>query len=504
MNMINRIFILISLPLFISACAVGPNYKRPDVTIPAKFKEAKNKSVIGSISKDKHWKIAKPNDTNDRGEWWKVFHDPQLSALETKLNNSNQSIATAYANYQQAYALVDEARASFYPVLIGSGSLQRQHGSGSTNIVSTSNNGAPPTGSTSSGLATTSASKINYIHSISFNASWQPDIWGLVRRTVEASRGAAEASAALFAATRLSSQASLATYYFELRALDTDQHLLDVTVRANKKILALTINQYHSGVVSRGDILQAQSQLEASQSLAINNGINRAIYEHAIAVLIGVPASDFSIAYHPLKATPPPIPIAFPSTLLERRPDVAQAERLMSQANAQIGVAIAAYFPALTLTGNSSFVRQGLSHWISMPEMGWSYGPQLSELLYDGGLRSATVRAARFGYQSTVASYRQIVLAAFQNVEDNLATLRILTKQAAVQNEAAVTAHKALKFVVNEYIAGTVPYASVLTSQLAAYTADKNAADITALRMTAAVGLIVALGGGWDAHEIGC
>ncbi len=483
---------LIILSLSLTSCAVGPDYHRPKTQVPYHFKEIKNKD----------WKIAKPTNISLNNKWWEMFHDPTLSALEERLNRCNQSVLTAYDNFKQAQALVDEARANFYPVLIGNFSLQRQKGTGSTSIISTSSSGTLPTGSTSTGIAATSNSKVVYNHSISFNASWQPDIWGLVRRQVEASAATAQADAALFGATRLSSQASLATFYFELRALDTDQQILDDTVRADKKILQLTINQYHSGVISAGDILQAKSQLEAAESLAINNGVNRAIYEHAIAVLLGIPASAFSLVYHPLHGQPPVVPLALPSYLLERRPDVAQAERTMASASAQIGVAVAAYFPTLTLTGNASFVNQGLGHWISMPEMGWAYGPQLSELIYDGGLRNATVRAAQYGYLSTVASYRQTVLAAFQNVEDNLATLRILTHEGVVQNQAAITAQKALKYVINEYKAGTVPFSSVLTSQLALYTAQKNAADIVGLRMTAAVGLVVALGGGWDRKKI--
>ncbi len=497
-----NLFIISVLGLFLTACTVGPDYHRPPMITPAKFKEAKNKNVIAAKNKD--WKIAAPKDADYRGKWWEIFHDPELSKLEERLNHCNQSIASAYDNFKQAQALVDEARANFYPVLIGNISLQRQKGAGSTSIISTSSSGTLPTGSSSTGIAATSGSKVVYNHSIIFNASWQPDIWGLVHRQVEADLAAAQASAALLAATRLSSQASLATYYFELRALDKDQKILNETVHSDKKILQLTKNQYHSGVASEADILQAKSQLEAAQALAINNGVNRAIYEHAIAVLLALPASDFSIPYQPLNQTPPPIPIALPSTLLERRPDIAQAERLMAQANAQIGIAVAAYYPTLTLTGNSSFVHQGLSHWIGLPEMGWAYGPQLSQLIYDGGLRAATIRAAQYGYFSTVASYRQIVLAAFQNVEDNLATLRILTNQARVQDQAEVTARKALHFVINEYKAGTVPYSSVLSSQLTLYTAEKNAADVTGMRMTAAVGLIVSLGGGWNVKTISC
>jgi len=490
-----RNVVLIILFFILTACAVGPDYVRPRVATPSKYKEAKGKKVI--VGKDNHeWKIAKPNDACNRGAWWKIFRDNELNKLEDQLNNSNQTIMEAFENYKQAQALVDEARASFFPALNGSVTFTRQkQGGGTTSFVSSSG------GSTSTGTATLGAGGVSHSitdsHSIVFNATWIPDIWGLVRRTVEASAAGAEASHALLASTRLSTQGSLAQYYFELRALDTDQKLLNATVVDYKKALQLTKNQYKSGVASRADIVQAQSLLETTQAQAINNGINRAIYEHAIAVLIGTLPEEFSLPPRPLVKSPPPVPLSVPSALLERRPDIAQAERLMAQANAQIGVAVAAYYPSLALTATGSFFGHGLSHWISMPALGWAYGPQLAQLIYDGGLRAAEVRAAEAGYCSTLASYRQIVLAAFQNVEDNLSSLRILNAEAVVQNQAADSARLALKLVINQYKAGTVPYSSVITAQIAAFTAEKNAADITGLRSTATVGLILALGGGW-------
>ena len=488
--------LIVTAILLPTSCAVGPDYVRPPVATPSKFKEAKDKKIIDAAKKQ-HWKIAEPKDHFSRGEWWRIFNDKKLNALETQLNNSNQTVLTAAANYRQAKALVDEARASFFPTLSGSLSLSRQKGSGSSSFISNSS-----TGTTSTGVATTGSagSQVFSSHSWLLDATWEPDIWGLVRRTVEASQAGADASGALLDATRLSAQGSLAQFYFELRALDSDQKFLDSTVISYKKALQLTRHQYKSGVASRADIVQAQSQLESAQALAINNGVNRAIYEHAIAVLIGVPPSDFSIPFSPLASQPPPIPISIPSALLERRPDIAQAERLMAQANAQIGVAIAAYFPTLSLTAsaNSNARDAGLSQLFQFPVVGWAYGPQLTQLIYDGGLRSATIAAARAGYDSTVASYRQVVLTAFQNVEDSLATLRILNDQAIVQNQAAASAKEALQLVINQYKAGTVAYSSVITAQITAFSAEKSALDVTGLRMTAAVGLIKALGGGWD------
>ena len=474
-----------------TSCMVGPDYVRPPVATPLKFKEVKNT----------HWKIAKPNDACNRGDWWRIFNDKKLNALESQLNITNQNIIAADANYRQARALVEEARASFFPTLTGSLAITRQKGGGSSSFVSTSS-----TGTTSSGTAVTGSAGLRIFssHSWLLNASWEPDIWGLTRRTVEASAAGAQASAALLATTRLSAQGSLAQFYFELRALDADQKLLNETVKSYKDTLQITRNQYKSGVAQLADIVQAQSQLENAEALMINNGINRAIYEHAIAVLIGAPPANFNLPSMPLTHTPPAIPITLPSALLERRPDVAQAERLMAQANAQIGVAIAAYFPSLSLSASASstVANAGLAQLFKVPTLAWSYGPQLTQLIYDGGLRSATVTAARAGYDSTVASYRQTVLAAFQDVEDNLASLRILTQQAVVQNQAAASAKLALKLVLNQYKAGTVIYTSVITAQINAYTAEKSAIDVTGLRMTAAVGLIKALGGGWDVREI--
>lgn len=485
----------------LSACTVGPDYIRPKVTVPAKFKEAKGKSF--AVAKNKDWKIAQPCDAVDRGKWWKIFHSRQLNALEEELNRCNQNIANALANYWQARAIVDEARASFFPTLTGAFNIFRQKfGGGATSFISTSG-GTTTTGTaataTTSGAA---AAMISTTYSAFLSANWEPDIWGLVRRTVEADVSAAQADQALLAVTSLSAQGSLAQYYFELRALDTDQELLDKTVVGYKKALQLTRNQYNSGVASQADVVQAQSQLEIAQAQAINNGILRSQYEHAIAVLIGRPPANFSMPFEPLRSKPPIIPVTVPSVWLERRPDVAQAERLMQQTNAQIGIAIAAFYPTLNLSGTVSAAGRSLGQLINSPAIGWAYGLQLAETIFDGGLRDATVRAAKAGYMAQVASYRQTVLSAFQDVEDNLVALRILKEQGIVLNQAAASAKKALALVLNQYKAGTVPYSSVITAQITAYTAQKNAYDVVGLQMTAAVGLVKALGGGWSVRKI--
>jgi NodT family efflux transporter outer membrane factor (OMF) lipoprotein len=468
---------------------------RPSTTVPTKFKEAKGKAFV--VKNNITWKTAKPQDEADRGAWWHVFHDSQLNRLEDQLNSYNQTIVNAMANYYQACAIVDEARASYYPILSAAGSIFRQTGGGATSFISST-----PTG-TSTGVASGSGGARSGIISTNYtaflNANWEPDIWGLVKRTVESDLSAAQSSKALLAATRLSAQGALAQYYFELRTLDRDQQLLDNTVISYRKALQLTINQYKSGVASRSDIVQAQSQLETAQAQAVNNGILRGQYEHAIAVLMGRPPADFKLSFSPLNAKPPVIPVMIPTELLERRPDIAQAERMMQQANALIGVAVAAYFPTLNLSASISASGSTITNLTRAPALGWSYGAQLVETIYDGGLRNATVRAAKAGYMANVASYRQTVLAAFQDVEDNLTSSRILREQIVFQNQAAASANKTLQLIINQYKAGTVAYSNVITAQIAAYTAQKAANDVAGLQMTAAVGLIKALGGGWNA-----
>jgi NodT family efflux transporter outer membrane factor (OMF) lipoprotein len=492
--------LLLLVILLLTSCLVGPNYVRPKVLAPGQFKEAKGKAF--TIVKKKNWKKARPCDLCERGDWWRIFHDSKLNALEIELSRCNQSIVNALNNYCQARAIVDEARASLYPNLATGFSFFQASKEGASAVFSSSTIGTAPTGTGATNSASTSV--ITTIYSAILTANWEPDIWGQVRRTIEADAAAAQSSQALLAATRLSAQGSLAQYYFELRALDKDQELLDKTVVSYRKTLQLTRNQYASGVVSQADVIQAQSQLEVAEAQAISNGILRGQYEHAIAVLIGRPPACFSLPYNPLNAKPPVIPVLVPSALLERRPDIAQAERLMQQTNAQIGVAIAAYFPTLDLTATVSASANSLAKLFSSPMIGWAIGGELAENLFDGGLREATVRAAQSAYLAQVAAYRQVVLSAFQDVEDNLIALRILEKEGVVLKKAAADAEKALRLVINQYKAGTVPFSSVITAQIAAYTAEKNAYDVVGMQMTAAVGLIKALGGGWSVQRIAC
>ncbi|MDQ2993871.1 MAG: efflux transporter outer membrane subunit [Pseudomonadota bacterium] len=477
-----RLSVAIVMSMALSACTVGPDYMRPKVCTPVKFKEAK-----------KGWKIAKPRDVCNRGEWWRVFHDPKLNALENRLNCANQNIAIAAARYRQSLAIVDQVRADFYPVVSAMAAISKQKIPASRSAV-ISNSDL----STSSNSVISSSGGTSTNYSLSLNASWEPDLWGGVRRAVEASADTAQASAAQLALTRLSMQATMAQLYFQVRTLDLDQKVLNENVNAYRQALKLAQNRYNAGVAARADVIQAQSLLEGAESTAINNGVNRAIFEHAVAVLVGEIPSCFSLPHNPLNSTPPSIPLIVPSTLLERRPDIANAERLMAAANAEIGVAIAAYYPVLNLTASGFTRGPGLGPLFSLPTLGWALGAQLVETIFDGGLRNATTAAARANYEATLATYRQTVLAAFQDVEDNLSTLRILADQIQAQNRAVASARKSLQIIMNQYKAGTVTFTTVIVAETVLYNAEKNAADIAGQRMVAAVGLIKALGGGWD------
>ena len=332
--------------------------------------------------------------------------------------------------------------------------------------------------------------------------SWELDLWGRIRRTVESNQASAQASAGDLESARLSFQAELAQDYFQLRTVDAQKQLLDATVAAFEKSLELTKNQYASGVASQADVVQAETQLKTTQAQAIDVGVQRAQLEHAIALLIGKPASTFSLPTAPLTATPPPIPVGVPSALLERRPDIAAAERRVAAANAEIGVAVAAFFPTVTLSASSGFESSSLSQWLTAPSRFWSVGPSISETVFDGGLRRAQTDFARAGYDASVGTYRQTVLTAFQAVEDNLAALRILEQEAQVQDEAVQGAQKSVTLTTNQYKAGTVSYLNVITAQTIALTNETTAVQIRGRRMSAAVLLIQALGGGWNAADL--
>jgi multidrug efflux pump len=477
--------------LLLTGCTVGPDYDRPPVDTPTDYKEP----APG-------WKYAEPKDEMPNGEWWKIYKDPELDCLINKLNSNNQNIIAIEANFQQAAALVAQAEAAYAPVVTASGTINRQKLA--SNSVVQQQNGSITTGSsgvTPSASTPTSSKPFNQ-YNLTFNATWEPDIWGSVRRTVEASEASAQSTAALLAATRLAAQGSLAQFYFQLRGLDEDQKVLDDAVTAYEKLLEYTKKRFAAGVGSEVDILQAQTQMETAQVQAIDNGILRGQYEHAIAVLIGTPPSCFEIKPRAYVLIPPQPTLQLPCALLERRPDVAQAERLMAQANAQVGVAVAAFFPSLTFNADGGNNSRFFEKLFSAPAQFWSIGGTLAETLFDGGYRMATLDAARWGYDQSVAQYRQTVLAAFQDVEDNLISLRILASEYQKQDQLVSDLKRTLKLIMAQYQAGTVDISRVLDAEINLYSTLKNANDIGARRMVSSVGLIKALGGGWDSDCI--
>jgi NodT family efflux transporter outer membrane factor (OMF) lipoprotein len=481
--------IIILCAAAIGGCAAGPDYSKPDVAVPAAYKE----------NADWHadWKPAQPSDALRRGAWWEIFGDPMLSDLERQVDVSNQSLKQAEAQYRQAAAIVSAARASFFPTLGVSASAQRAGRFGNSgSIVS----GGTVIGGNSGGSSGSSHPSNTF--SLPFAASWEPDLWGRVRRTVEGDVANAQASAATLESTRLSLQAQLAQTYFQLRIIDEQKRLLDDTVVAYQKSLKLTQNQYDVGVAAKADVIEADTQLKSAQVQAIDLGIARAQYEHAIALLTGRLPTEVSIERARLQIAPPPIPLDVPSTLLERRPDVAIAERQAAAANAQIGVAESAFFPNLTLSATAGFQSSSFSKWLTAPSRFWSLGPQLAETIFNGGLREAQVAQARAGFDAAASNYREVALAAFQNVEDNLAALRILEAEAAAQDEAVKAAEQALTIALNQYRAGTVSYLNVVTAQTTAYSNERNAISILGNRLNDSIALVKALGGGWRAGEL--
>lgn len=457
-----------------TGCVVGPNYVKPTVATPDAYKE-----VDG-------WKVARPQDGEARGAWWEILGDTQLNALEEQVTVSNQTLAVAEATYREARALVREARAAYFPTLTVGIGANRSRQSSTLGLSSGGGASAGPRWDLTSPLA----------------VSWEPDFWGRIRRTVESSQASAQASAADLETSRLSLQAELAQDYFQMRALDAQKQLLDATAAAFQKSLELTQNRYKSGVASRADVAQAETQLKTTLAQAIDVGVQRAQLEHAIAVLVGQAPAAVSLPAAPLTVTPPSIPVGVPSELLERRPDVAAAERRVAAANAQIGVALAAYFPIVTLGASGGFESSSVSQWFTWPSRFWSVGPSISELVLDGGLRRAQTDQARAAWDASVATYRQTVLTAFQGVEDNLAALRILEDEARVQAEAVKSARESVTLTTNQYKAGIVSYLNVITAQTIALTDEVTAVQILGRRMTAAVLLIEALGGGWSASTL--
>jgi len=461
--------------LFLSGCAVGPKYTKPTAPAAPAYKE------LGAANVSGDWKTAQPSDDLPRGKWWERFNDPLLNQLEEKLNVSNQNIAAAAANVVASRAMIRQARAQYFPTVAADPGIQNSR--------------------ISMGLGKTLG--ITYsLFSLPLDASWEPDLWGRVRKTVAANTLAAQASAADLENVRLSAQADLAADYYELRAQDSLQQLLDSTVGAYQEALALTRNLYQAGLANDEAVAQAESQLKATQAQDTNLGVLRAQYEHAVAVLAGQPPSTFSIPLEARRMGPPAIPVGVPSQLLERRPDIAAAERAVAQANAQIGIARTAFFPSVTLSVSAGFESLSIAKWLAWPNRVWSVGPALAETIFDAGLRRATVQQYQATYDQTVANYRQTVLTAFQQVEDNLAALRILGQVIEQQDSATESAARNLRLAETRYKAGIDPYLNVITAQTALLNDQQAAVNFREQQMVASVQLIKALGGGWDVSRL--
>lgn len=465
---------LIGLILF-KGCDKAPKYAKPTVATPPAYKEA----APDAFKETDDWKFAHPSDATIRGKWWEMFNDAQLNGLEEQLNTANQNIALADANFRAARAVVKESRSEYFPSITTSLSIivSRQSGAATHSNVSPGRQ------------------SVNY--SLPFDATWEPDFWGRIRNTVVASASEAQASAADLQNVRLTVEAELAFDYYQLRSVDAEKALLDSTIAAYQQQLDLTRVRFQTGIVSDEDVAQAETQLETTQAQATDLGIERAQLEHAIALLTGQPASTFSLPAAPLDTKPPVVPVGLPSQLLERRPDVAAAERRVAEANADIGVTKAAFFPSLVLGATGGFESTSIASWFTWPARFFSLGPTLSQTLFDKGRRKAATEVARAQYDATVANYRNTVLTSFQEVEDNLAALRILSRELDQQNEAVASAQRALTLSNERYKSGIDSYLNVITAQTVLLNNQRTAVNLQTQQMTASVELIKALGGGW-------
>ena len=459
--------------LSIAGCTVGPKYHRPAAEVPSAYKEAGD------------WKPAQPNDQNLGGNWWETFQDPQLNALEAQVNVSNQNLKAAEAQYTQARALLRYHRADLFPTVGANPSATRSKTSANHQPHSPTFNGVT----------------VNDFQ-IPFELSYQIDVWGRVRRTVESYRDQAQASAADLAAVNLSMHSQLALFYFQARVLDAEEQLLNSTVKQYEQALELINSRFAGGIASDVEVQQAETQLETTRAQAIDVEVARAQYEHAVAVLIGKPPASFNLVPLPLTMPPPPIPVGLPSELLERRPDIAAAERLMASANAQIGVAKSAYYPLVNLAALGGFDSGSVTTLLSGPSILWSAGPSALFTIFDIGRRRATSDQAVAAYDQAVANYRQTVLTGFQQVEDNVAALRILEHEAQVQDQAVVAAQKYLQLAITRYKGGVTSYLEVTTAETAALSDELASVNILGRRMVNAVLLVQALGGGWDSTAL--
>jgi NodT family efflux transporter outer membrane factor (OMF) lipoprotein len=467
------------IPLFalgmltFSACTVGPKYHPPVVQAPSAYKE------VGD------WKPAQPNDQNLGGNWWTIFQDPQLDALEQQINVGNQNLKAAEAQFQQARAALRYNRSDYYPTGTAGLSASRQRISGRR----------PPPTSIFDGITYN-----DFV--MPFSVSYQADVWGRIRKNVESYREQAQASAADLATVNLSMHADLAIDYFQARSLDAEEQLLNSTVKQYEQALELNQSRFAGGIASEVEVEQAKTQLQTTLAAAIDVGVLRAQYEHAVAILLGKPPAEFTLPPLPLTVPPPHIPVSVPSELLERRPDIAAAERRVASANAQIGVAKSAYYPSITLTGSGGFESSAITTLLNGPSGLWSVGLSAVGTIFDGGRRRALTDQARAAYDFQVAAYRENVLTGFQQVEDNLAAVRILENEAKVQDEAVAAAQRSLDLSVTRYKGGVTSYLEVITAQSAALSDEVTAVNILGRRMANTVLLIQALGGGWDRSSL--
>jgi NodT family efflux transporter outer membrane factor (OMF) lipoprotein len=451
--------------VLLSACAVGPDYVRPSAPAPQDYKEARG------------WQPATPQDEIPRGSWWGVFKDPVLDDLMHQVDINNYNVIAAEAQYRQAHELTAQASAALFPTIGAKAGLTRTQGTSNSTILQTN---------------------LQNNYSALLSASWELDLWGGLRRSREAANASEQASAADLESARLSARAQLATSYFQLRAFDAQLELLTETTQAYERALQITRNRLASGVVTPADVAQAESQLQSARTSLLDTQLSRAQTEHAVALLVGKAPADFTLEGGKLTSATPEVPAGLPSTLLQRRPDIAAAERRMAASNAQIGVAVAAYYPSLTLSAQGGYQSSSFTDWFSLPNRIWSVGPQLAATLFDGGARTAAKRSAEAAYDAEVANYRQIVLTAFQQVEDNLVALRVLSQEQQTQELARNAAKTSLDIVSNQYRAGTVTYLDVVQAQTTLLSAENNLLNIRNRRLAASVGLVKALGGGWE------
>ena len=472
--------VAVLLALLAAGCSVGPKYKRPAIQAPTAYKEPPPESYKES----QDWKTAQPSDTTLRGDWWTLFGDPDLNALEQQIDISNQNLKAAQARFAQARALIRVNQSQKYPTVTAGTEITSNRNSSTTAF-------ATPRTATNYG---------NF--NLPFDVSYEVDAWGRVRHSIDAARTEAQATAADLETLRLSFHAELAFDYFELRSADAEQKLLDDTVVAFQKALELTQNRFEGGAAAGAEVAQAQTQLEATKTQDADVAVRRAQFEHAIAVLTGRSPATFSLAPRPLATEPPVIPVGLPSQLLERRPDIAAGERRVAEANAQIGIAHAAFFPQILLGAAVGLEGRSITDWFNWPSRFWAVGPSVLQTVFDGGRRRATQQSAEFNYDATVAVYRETALDAFQQVEDNLAALRVLEKETQTQRAAVTAARRSLELSTNRYTGGLVTYLEVVTAQSAALANERAAVDILRRRMDASVLLIKALGGGWGTSRL--